>query len=81
MRTYIEAVNEEYDWITSTINELWEEAYESGKVLDSEPRELYNHAVFLRRQLKPNGEFSKDFFRIMEELKGVTGDYMRAIRS
>lgn len=81
MRTYIEAVNEEYDWITSTINELWEEAYESGKVLDSEPRKLYNHAIFLKTQLKVNGEFNKDFFHIMEELKGVTGAYMRAIRN
>lgn len=80
MRTYEEAVTEEYNWITKTMDELWEEAYQAGKVLEPELRDLYNLASLFHSELKTNGQFSKNFFHIMEELKGVLGDYGRAIR-
>lgn len=80
MRTYDEAVQEEYTWITKTMDELWNEAYEAGKVLETELRDLYNLASLFHSQLKVNGQFSKNFFHIMEELKAVLGDYGRAIR-
>jgi len=80
MRTYTEAMTEEYNWITSTKNKMFDEAYASGKALETELRDLYNLASLFHGELYRNGKFADNFFHIMEELKGVLGDYGRAIR-
>jgi len=80
MRTYTEAVTEEYNWITKSKNKMFDEAYASGKALDTELRDLFNLASFLHSELYRHGKFADNFFHIMEELKSVLGDYQRAIR-
>lgn len=80
MRTYTEAVTEEYDWITETITELLQEAFNAGKHEDLEIIKLGSQAWGLHSRLRTEDGYATNFFQIMEYLKGILGDLGRAIR-
>jgi hypothetical protein len=77
MRTFTEAAQEEYDWITEVIADYEADVKKSfsGKV-----QRLYSQAQTFHGFLMEDGEFAKDFFHTMEMLKGICGDLGRAIR-
>jgi hypothetical protein len=77
MRTFTEAAQEEYTWITEVIAD-----YEDDVKASFNPRvqSLYSQAKNFHSFLKEDGEFAKDFFHTMEMLKGICGDLGRAIR-
>jgi hypothetical protein len=80
MRTYEEAVTEEYNWITETITDLWKEAFEAGKTYDLEIIKLGSLAWNFHSRLLTEDGYATDFFHTMESLKGICGDLGRAIR-
>ena len=80
MRTYTEAVTEEYTWITETMQNIWNQAFDANAIYDPEVVYLHDLAVTFHKELKVGEEYADNFFRIMEELKGVLGDLGRAIR-
>lgn len=81
MKTYTEAVNEEYNWITLTLAETIHAATKAGNASDAEVARLRGLALELHAELMVDEKPAKNFFHIMEELKGVVGDLSRAINA
>lgn len=80
MRTYTEAAQEEYDWITETIRDMWNQAFDANKIYDLEVIRLERLARKFHNRLRQGDDFAPDFFHTMESLKAVLGDMGRAIR-
>lgn len=80
MRTYEEAVTEEYDWITDTMTNLWHQAFDANAIYDPEVVRLHELARDFHSRLLDGDGYARDFFRTMESLKGILGDLGRAIR-
>lgn len=80
MRTYDEAVQEEYTWITDTMIHLWYKAFDANKIYDPEIVRLHELARDFHSRLRTEDGYARDFFHTMESLKGILGDLGRAIR-
>lgn len=67
-------MNREYDWIRESLSRCHHEAQVAGVFDDTKFRELRAFAEFFKGELREGGEFSTEFFHVMEELKAVVGD-------
>lgn len=81
MQTYTEAVTEEYNWITVTLAETIHSAVKAEIESDPEVARLRGVALELHGELMVDEKPAKNFFHIMEELKGILGDLSRAINA
>lgn len=80
MRTFTEAAQEEYNWITEAMTKIWNEAFDANKIYDPKIVHLHELAIDFHNELKVGEEYADNFFHTMEYLKGVLGDLGRAIR-
>lgn len=76
-----EAMNREHTWITETIIDIWNQAFDANKIYDPEVIRLDKLARDFHSRLRTEDGYARDFFHTMESLKGILGDLRRAIHN